>query len=291
MDRNQEILPLLRTIAKNETALRLVSLYKGLPIIYDAAIVSIEQSTIHLRCNKYQLACLFLQHETYMVGDEIQGTIHADVTGLIPARDEAILANLQYVEKPYILRDQVRVEPQEPIRITAQLKGSLATIDVLLADISLNGLGVYLDRDLFHPKIWMTGAELSVSVPLPEQNQQRGPAVTSTLRPTTDLTTRFSSNGIRGLGFLAEEHTPQRRTSAQPAAPGIPGRIVARGVIVNMRPELAHSRYRLGVRLIHESSARILISQFISQRQSEIIREFKTIYDSLIRFDKVKTGS
>lgn len=288
MDRNQEILPLLRVIARAESGLRLVSLYKGLPIIYDASIVSIEGACVHVHCNKYQLACLFLQHETYLIGDMIQGTIHADVTGLIPARDEAILSNLQYVEKPYILREQVRVEPQDPIRISVQLKGSLATVEANLADISLNGVGLHLDRSLFHPKLWMTGSELTISVPLPEHLQSKTPVSTSTLPSTGDLTTRFSREALRGFGFLEENNSAGQRRAAPPSG-SLPSRIVARGVIVNLRPELMYGRFRIGVRLIHESNTRILISQFISQRQSEIIREFKTIYDSLLKFDRVKT--
>ena len=60
MDRNAEILDLMRMIAKNESGIRLVNLYKGLPIIYEATITAIEPTTLRLLCNKYQLACLYL---------------------------------------------------------------------------------------------------------------------------------------------------------------------------------------------------------------------------------------
>jgi hypothetical protein len=288
MDRNAEIPDLLRVIAKNGSALRLVSIYRGLPIIYDATVTAIGANTVQIQCNKYQLACLYMVHETYLVGDQITGTIHADVTGLIPARDEAILANLSYVDRPYILREQIRVEPQEPLLISVQLKGSISTVEAQLADISLGGMGTYLDRNLFISKLFQVGVELTIIIPMPETMHVKA-APAQALPQTSDLSTRFSRETLRGMGFLNDENTPTRRATPTPTAPSNLSKISVQGQLVNLRPELLYGRYRLGIRLLQADKARFIISQFISQRQTEIIREFKTIYDSLARNEKAKT--
>ena len=287
MDRNAEILELMRVIAKKETGIRLVNLYKGLPIIYEASIASIESTTLRLSCNKYQLACLFLTHEVYIIGQDIQGTIHADVTGLIPARDEAILANLAYVDKPFILRDQIRVEPTDPMKAVLKVRGSISTIETQLADISLDGLGVYIDRNSFHPKLFLIGNDLTVILPLSDTLQSRpwaGPSAAN----TGDLSTRFTRESMRGLAFLGEDAQVQRRPAEPLPPPSAKTKLTAQGTIVNIRPELLKGRYRLGLRLFEEDRVRFIISQFISNRQSEIIREFRTVYDSLTRSDKTK---
>ena len=289
MDRNAEILDLMRMIAKNESGIRLVNLYKGLPIIYEATITAIEPTTLRLLCNKYQLACLYLTHEVYVIGQDIRGTIHADVTGLIPARDEAILANLAYVEKPFILRDQIRVEPTDPMKAVLQLKGSLSTIETQLADISLDGLGVYIDRNSFHPKLFLVGNNLTVILPLTDTLQTRPMSGGPTAVNTGDLSTRFTRESMRGLAFMSDDPQSQRRP-VEPMPVSGKTKLTAQGTIVNIRPELLKGRYRLGLRLLQEDRVRFIISQFISNRQSEIIREFRTVYDSLTRNDKPKTS-
>jgi len=284
VDRNAEILDLMRVIAKYGYGIRLANIYKGLPINYDATIVSIDPTGIHVQCNKYQLACLYLTHEVYILSDKIQGTIHARVTGLIPARDEAILAGLEYVEKPFVLRNQIRVEPTEPITAVLQLSGSISTVDTLLADISLNGIGVFMDRSFYVPRLFAVGNDIKVIIPLPDTMFVRaGSGQSGAL--TGDLTTRFSRESIRGMGFLSEE-TPAGRKPAGNTTFSGPGKINAQGFIANVRPDLARGRYRLGLRLMQEERARLIISQFITARQAEIIREFKAVYDAFPRGEK-----
>jgi hypothetical protein len=55
------------------------------------------------------------------------------------------------------------------------------------------------------------------------------------------------------------------------------------GVLVNLREEKKSNRYRFGLHLLPWGSSRAIISKFIVQRQSEIIREVRTLYDMLSR--------
>jgi hypothetical protein len=55
------------------------------------------------------------------------------------------------------------------------------------------------------------------------------------------------------------------------------------GVIVNTIQEKTNSRYRIGLSILLNDPASGLITQFIAQRQSEIIREIKLMYDLLVQ--------
>ena len=40
------------------------------------------------------------------------------------------------------------------------------------------------------------------------------------------------------------------------------------------------------MKVIGDDSSKIILTNFISQRQSEIIRELKTMYDAITKFDQ-----
>ena len=57
--------------------------------------------------------------------------------------------------------------------------------------------------------------------------------------------------------------------------------ISARGKIASVFPELELNRYRVGMRLYFQNLARMVILQYISQRQAEIIRDLRILSDEL----------
>jgi hypothetical protein len=189
------------------------------------------------------------------------------------------------MEKPFILRNQIRVEPLDPISAALQLSGNTNSVETQLADISLNGLGVYLDRNYYIPRMYTIGTDAKVIIPLPDTMFLR-PSGGQTGMLGGDITSRFSRESIRGMGFLNEDNPSQRRPSGSTALSG-PGKMTAQGYIVNIRPELARGRFRLGLHLIQEEKTRLIIAQFISMRQSEIIREFKAVYEAFPGGEKI----
>lgn len=285
VDDTAEILTLLRLIARNKTVLRLANYYKGLPISYEASILAIGSDYAELRCNRYQIACLYLNRETHLIGDEIAVPIAAQVALLRPSSLSVILHGFQYARNKIGLRNQIRVQPEEPVVVHLRLKNALSAVQGLLADISTEGLGLYLERSLFLPRLYQPGIEVSLTLKLPVSGTPTRQTENLTMT-TGDLTTRFSREQIRGLNLGLEPGETQRRPNA-PAGQEMPsGQITARGILTNLRPELHNQRYRLGIRFFPDERTRQTIAQFISLRQSAIIREFKTLYEAIRQLDQ-----
>ncbi|GAP07930.1 MAG TPA: hypothetical protein DEQ80_00200 [Anaerolinea thermolimosa] len=285
VDDTTEILTLLRLIARNETVLRLENYYKGLPVSYEATILALGSDYAELRCNRYQIACLYLNRETCLVGDEIAVPIAAQVAFLRPSSLSVVLHRFQYARNKIGLRNQIRVQPEEPVVVHLRLKNALSAVQGLLADISTEGLGLYLDRSLFLPRLYQPGVEVSLTLKLPISVTPARQTGNLTIT-TGDLTTRFSREQIRGLNLGLEPGEAQRKPGV-PAGQEMPsGQITARGILINLRPELHSQRYRLGIRFFPDERTRQTIAQFISLRQSAIIREFKTLYEAISQLDQ-----
>ncbi len=285
MDEELEILELLRLVAKNGAVLRLENIYKGLPVAYDATILSIGPNYAELTCNKYQLACLYVRRETYMTGEGLEAPIYSQVAVLKPAAVRVLLTGFRFARQKIGMRDQIRVEPEEPVQVFIKLKNSLSAVQGLLADISVDGLGIYLNRAYFYPKLYQPGVEMSILLTLP--GVIPGLQTTGALSNATgDLSSRFSREQIRGIGISMDNSDVGRRANAPSMAEPL-NQINTRGRIMNIRPELHANRYRIGIKIAQDDRTRFSITQFISQRQSAIIREFKTLYEMLSKFQKV----
>lgn len=279
MANNPDLLPHLWQIASNKTAVKLLNIYKGLPISNDAFIQKLSENSIQVTSNKYQLFCLYFERATFIQTQSLPGIIYAQVEKLNLHSQEATLINLRYINKDIGNRTQVRVRPEEPLSVLMQLKNSSSTISVLLADLSVNGMGIFLDRNLFHPSLFYVGIPLNVVIDLPAI-RTRSPQTTG-LNPSSDLlTSRFSREQIRGLSHLMDD-LPAPRKQPQAADRQSSTRVTANGMIKNIRPELHLNRYRIGIQLIVEESGQAAIKSYISQRQSEIIREIRMFYDLL----------
>ena len=59
--------------------------------------------------------------------------------------------------------------------------------------------------------------------------------------------------------------------------------INAWGKILAVRPELHVNRYRVSVKLFIKDQERVLVSQYISQRQTEIIRDLRILSEELFK--------
>jgi len=55
------------------------------------------------------------------------------------------------------------------------------------------------------------------------------------------------------------------------------------GVIANVRRMMASDRFRIGIKISPVSSSKVILHQIISQRQSEIIREIRDLYEEELK--------
>ncbi len=186
---SMDIFRYLRELVKNQSAIKLLNVYKGLPISHDASISSIGDSEIQVHSNRYQLASLYYQQETYLKGEDSAYVLHSQVASLHLGKEDATLTNLEMASQNVGKRSQIRVEPVEPLIAYIQFKGAPMGLAARIADISADGAAVYLEPYMFSPKICRPGNQVSVSITLPDNISQR------IKKPSTSGTVALSTTG------------------------------------------------------------------------------------------------
>lgn len=253
---------LVEQIARNRSGLKLLNVYKGLPISYDVSIHSVGNSEIQVHSNRNQLACLYYQRETYLQAEELPFTLRSQVISLHLGKEDAVLANLEIAPNSIGHRTQIRVEPDEPLVASIQFDGSPSEFFVPVADISAEGAGVYFEHYMFPARSCQPGKEISMSIWLPDTTSSKRKKL-----PTRPL---IESRNAR---FFSRPDLPR----------GQEGKVVltTQGKIVSVHPEFHSERYRIGLKLYFRDLSRSVILHYISQRQSEIIRDLSILTDEL----------
>ncbi len=259
---NLNLYLLLRQISQNRSDIKLLNVYKGLPISYDVQVNSVRDAEIQVHSNRYQLACLYYQGETHLQVAELPFIIRSDVISLHLGKDDAVLGNFMVEQSSIGNRTQIRVEPHEPLVAVLHFSGASSEFFALLADISADGAGVYFEDYMFPARLCQPGAEISMTISLPDL----------ALIKTKTLSTKplIESRGIKSL------------SRAMPSK-GQDGSVVitTQGKVVSVHPDAQRNRVRVGLRLRFRDLARAAILQYISQRQSEIIRDLSILSDEL----------
>lgn len=258
---------LLGQIARNRSEIKLLNIYKGLPISYNVRISSVGDSTIQVHSNKYQLACLYHQRETYLQGEELPFILRSQVDSLHLGKEDAVLVNLEVAQNNIGNRMQIRVEPDEPIFAAIQFAGSSSEFITAIADISGEGAGVYIEHYMFPIRLCQPGNEISLTLSLPDTISQK----------ITKLSTKPLIEN-RNLKSFSRPDLPR----------GQDGKVVitTRGKIITVHPEFHLKRYRVGMRLFFKDLSRTVILQYISQRQAEIIRDLSILTDEIYSLRK-----
>ena len=234
-----DIFQYLRKVARSQSAIKLLNVYKGLPISHEAQISSIGESEIQVHSNRYQLTSLYYQQETYLKGEDFPYVLRSQVASLNLGKEDATLTQLEVASDNVGKRSQIRVEPDEPLIALVQFKGAPLGLAAPIADISSEGAAVYLEPYMFSPKLCRSGNSVSVSITLPDNVSQR-------IKKTRE-------NGTVALSTTGE--------------------------VTSVRSEFV--RYRVGMRLFFKDLSRTVILQYISQRQSEIIRDLAQLSEEL----------
>lgn len=263
MTPSTDLFTLLRQVAKNQSEIRLLNIYKGLPISYDASISSIGDSEINVTTNRYQISCLFHQRETYIQGEELPNIIRSQVMSLNLAKEDALLANFEIAQNSIGNRMNIRVEPGDPLVGIIQFKGYPTKVITPIADISIHGVSVYVEDFLFPVRLFQPGNEITMSISFPEASIQKPKKVFT--------------------GQLSESRNTRTLIPPSRSLAGPDGKIEINtwGKILAVRPELILNRYRIRIKLYIKDMERMLVSQYVSQRQAEIIRDLRILSDEL----------
>ena len=280
---NQAIDPieLFQRLLDGEREVRLVNIYKGVPISYPATLLKCGDSGIRVRTERFQMACLYREKETFIQSTSFLETIYARVIELDLPRVEAVLGNLTIIPNAIGDRTQVRVQPSEAIRGHVHLNEMRQAIPGELADISRNGVGIYLRKGSLGREYLLPGKGITVSLHLPGEYEMNPAETGPTLGGADDALERFSRSQLR------VSHVPGASRGSSAGREGYGGqkirnpRIAVDGVIAYVLDPPGGDRVRVGVRMNPANPSRPLIALFITQRQSEIIRELRTLVDML----------
>lgn len=261
-------------LASGRETISLINVYKGIPISYPATIINVGENAIQVITEKYQIVCLYHERETFIQSPEISEIIQAKVAGLDAPTSTVVLSDFEIVTKTIGERREVRVCPKFSIEGEVQSQDLADTYQGELADISQSGLGIYINERDFYPRIYRPGRKLTLSFKLPGTYQifeKKGYEQSSYSR---DEMSRFDRSNIRHSSI----HQPKPTTEAPNVRRLISPELTLQGTIANTLELESQKRYRVGVRLILDEFSRLVISQFIAQRQSEIIQEINSVY-------------
>lgn len=232
MAQADEILKIFRQIAYEGRKVRLLNLYKGIPISYAASIVNIGEASVTVRTEKIQLVSMYLAKETFIQNVKFPHLVHAGVVLVDTDKVNAMLSHFSYNPERLGELTRVRVQPGEPIT-GAVLSEQAGPVSGEMVDISLDGVAVLVD----------------------EQN-------------------------------IAEACQPGEAVHVQLRLPGIVGEkqreqslLDLKGQIANVKTGLPEGKCRIGVQLEPNHPARLDLAHFISQRQAELLREIRSIYE------------
>lgn len=277
MVQNNNLYQWMQEVSEAKSNIRLLNVYQGVPISYPASILKVGESTVTVKTDKYQIVCLYHESETFIQGSDLPYVLGCKVLEIDPTNLVAVLSELKQAESNIGDRRQVRVVPKDPIEGIIQAPDT----DILrgeLADISWDGLGIYIDRDYYSPRVYRRGAEMTVFFNLPHAAE--APYRRSEVQED-DPMNRFSRESLRMATIKEIGETSPHLTTKYSFRGSHHYEVKVQGVIANSRKEAGTNRYRIGIHLSSSDLSKGGLQQFISLRQSEIIREIKTLYDLL----------
>jgi len=138
---NDDIMRRFGMIAEQKKPVRLINTYRGIPISYDAKVITISQGYVALNVHEYQAVCMTLEGKTYAQSDLLPEVLQARAVAVDVMTKQAILTEFEGVGHSVGKRMAVRVQPKEPADV--EIYDGQRRIPGKLADISTIGLGVF----------------------------------------------------------------------------------------------------------------------------------------------------
>jgi hypothetical protein len=283
MDKSTEILATLQQVLKPGSAIRLLNLYKGVPISHAAQVIEISPQLLRARVEKIQLACLYRDKEAYLQSDSLMETYKAKAVELDLKQIEAIFTVFEEGPPHLGERAQVRVEPNEPITGQVEIGDDRRILFGELADISQNGLAIVFSKEQSTLGYFVNGRRVTVTIHLPGMFDTGGHSPGVPASNVEKPMQRYDRETLRmlprSINLSERASAPQINTGRLEHSP----RLRIQGTVAYAATPIGQTNYRLGIQILPTDPARQVIAQFISQRQSEIIREIRAISELMER--------
>lgn len=276
-------LPAFRRLLDEQKSLRLLNVYKGVPIAYEASLIQVRDASIQVKTSPYQMVCLYHERKTYIQSPSLPYILKAGVIDMELPMLQAELGEFQGAPAGVGERRHVRVRPETVVMGAVHTPGMGAPFRAELADISRDGLAIYVPRSNFYPTVYRKGVRLTVTLRLPGEYEMVEAQREEEASESRDPLYRFSREALR-LSHAPGLGRPAGKTTGALVRQRIPfPEMDIHGEIVNLSEEADFGRYRLGIRILPGDPSRSVIQCFISQRQAEIVREIQTIYTMIAK--------
>lgn len=138
-----------------------LNFYQSFPITARARVQAIDHEEVTLRVQPPGSVCLLREEETLLLSRGLPEAVRARIVTFDLLEGLLQLSDFAYVGTHFGDRMIARVQPQETTPIQVEVQGQ--TFTGTLLDVSLSGVGVYVDSDGIR-----RGDLLNLTLPLPE---------------------------------------------------------------------------------------------------------------------------
>lgn len=166
MDPSAEYIRIFSELARKNQPVKLYNTYRGVPISYEAYILSVDPWYITTSVHEFQAVCLALDNVTHIQSDLLPEVLRSrSITVDIRAK-EARLTEFVLAGQSVGKRTTVRVQPKEPIDV--EIFDAGRRVPAIVADMSTNGIGVVTFAAYIYGNIvFERGAEVFANLRLP----------------------------------------------------------------------------------------------------------------------------
>lgn len=231
LDSTDKILEILRQISQAGDSVRLINVYKGYPVSYDARLLSIGIDAVTLKVHPYQALCLWMENQTFIQSPALPEIVRALAVTVDLEAAIAALSNFEYVSGAPGKRQDDRVQMRKAIAVFLDLGSRRFRTE--LRDISSGGMAVFIDAAYYDPELFQIDRSIQLMFQLPVSEE--------------------------------EDHHD----------------VELRGRIRSVTRERVN-RYRIGIQIVSTAQQEPLVSQYVDQRQSEVLDEIEILHASIL---------
>ncbi len=263
---------IFRQIFQDKGSIRLMNVYKGIPISTTGTILAVDPDSITVHTEKSQVVSMYHDKQTFVQTELLNTVYRATVESLDFKNVNAVLTHFEAADDQIGKRTQVRVVPSDPIRSLVKTSEIRTINQGTLADISQNGLAIFIRSEDFSPVVYKPGVRINIFLKFPLPTRQ-----TAKLQmPEIKVSPRYNNIWSPTFDRSSSETEPaeDKREKLDPE-------VELMGTIVNIHSDNWNGRYRVGVKVAMKDPSRKVLASFISMRQSEIIREIREAYQVL----------
>ena len=160
----------IEQIAAKKQPVVLLNTYRGIPVMHEAAVLSVNKGYVTVRVHPFQAACLALQGETYLKSDQLPGIYRAQAVAVDVPKDQAVITEFTDAGATIGKRGTTRVQPKEPLDV--ELYDGEHRFTGKLADISTAGMGILtLAAHIYGDLALSTGSLVSIDFRLPQSEE------------------------------------------------------------------------------------------------------------------------